>query len=190
MGICFIFFFLTPLGPYGAHVSVLPASVLHTGERAGGSYGRQRAAQVDLRLCLKGTLHTPSPLTLNCSCAAAPYPRFAAHPLPEPPPPPPASVLSTGGSQDGELATSTMGAAASQEGAVQTLKTPDQPLKEIRTPPAAPGADAGSLCGFHACAGNGPLTDPACWPDMGTPCAGPSWLGYPTPWRYTWVPFV
>lgn len=48
-------------------------------------------------------------------------------------------------------------------------------------PPAAPGADAGSVCGFHACAGNGPLTDPACWPDMGTPCAGPSWVGYPTP---------
>ena len=25
---------------------------------------------------------------------------------------------------------------------------------------------------------------------MGTPCAGPSWVGYPTPWRYTCVPFV
>lgn len=85
-GICFIFFFLTPLGPYGAHVLVLPASVLHTGERAGGSQGQERAAQVDLRLCLKGTPHTPSPLTLNCSCAAAPDPRFAAQPLPEPPP--------------------------------------------------------------------------------------------------------
>ena len=164
-GICFIFFFLMPLGPHGAQVLILPDSVLHTGKRAGGSQGQERAAQVDLRLCLRGTPHTPQPLTLNSSLCCRPPAQVCRSP-PSRTPPPPASVLSTGGSQGGKLATSTMGAAASQEGAVQTLKTPDQPLKEIHMPPAAPGADAGSVCGFHACAGNR-HGDPLCRPLLG-----------------------
>ncbi|XP_044789647.2 putative NAD(+)--arginine ADP-ribosyltransferase Mav [Bubalus bubalis] len=140
-------------------------------------------AQHDPRLCLKP--HYTSAPKLQLMWA----PQVCSSPLPDPSSSS-ASVSSRGGSQGSGLATSRRGAAASLEGAMQALKTPDQPPEEILRPPAASRADAAPACSICTHAGNSPLTDPAAWPDVGVPCVIAPWLELSPAWSSTWAPFV
>lgn len=78
-----------------------------------------------------------------------------------------------------------MGTCASKE------QEPQAP-EETHVTWAAPALQAamGPANAYCSRLGAQPATDPACWPDMGAPCAVPSWVWYPAPWSYTWAPFL